>query len=393
VSRDSLDIDILCRVVDNFGDIGVVYRLARALSACQPQPRLRLIVDNLEAFASMAPGLDPRLELQEFRGWTLCAWGSEAAGYPRVVEEFRRRPAQLILECFACGRPDWLDRLLFEEGAGRSALIVNLEYLTAEDYADEFHKLPSLTRSPLVRKVNFMPGFSPRTGGLIIDPDFSRAQGSTKKDCAAELALGPGAEASFWVTVFTYERDFSALTRELMAFESRRREENPDFSILVLAAAGKSQTPFLQAWEAHQRPFAVKALSFLPQEAWDRLLSQSDFSLVRGEDSLSRACLFGRPFAWQAYPQEGRHHLVKVRAFLTKLLPHFNAEDAALLECLFLSLNDRDADSPATQGEDPLGPLLDRWASLAPGFQAFSAELLGNGDLARNLLTFLDEIV
>ena len=42
-------VDILCKVVDNYGDIGVVYRLAKALSALDPALKIRLSVDNLAA--------------------------------------------------------------------------------------------------------------------------------------------------------------------------------------------------------------------------------------------------------------------------------------------------------------------------------------------------------
>ncbi|MDE6349393.1 MAG: elongation factor P maturation arginine rhamnosyltransferase EarP, partial [Treponemataceae bacterium] len=44
---DTKNITILCKVVDNFGDIGFVYRLARALTERDGQLRLRLIVSDL----------------------------------------------------------------------------------------------------------------------------------------------------------------------------------------------------------------------------------------------------------------------------------------------------------------------------------------------------------
>ena len=60
-----MDIDILCRVVDNFGDIGVVYRLARALSELPDPPRLRLVVDGLASFAALDPAIDPSAEYRQ----------------------------------------------------------------------------------------------------------------------------------------------------------------------------------------------------------------------------------------------------------------------------------------------------------------------------------------
>ena len=55
--------DIFCSVVDNFGDIGVTWRLARQLvveHACD----VRLWVDDLRAFERMCPQIDVRLDQQ-----------------------------------------------------------------------------------------------------------------------------------------------------------------------------------------------------------------------------------------------------------------------------------------------------------------------------------------
>ena len=58
---DNLDITILCKVVDNFGDIGVVYRLSRAISELKenrpdlPEIKVRIVVDNLTSFSLLEP--------------------------------------------------------------------------------------------------------------------------------------------------------------------------------------------------------------------------------------------------------------------------------------------------------------------------------------------------
>ena len=68
-----MNITVLCKVVDNYGDIGFVYRLARAMTACitekltetAEKPVLRLIVSDLTAFESMAKSITPALAEQE----------------------------------------------------------------------------------------------------------------------------------------------------------------------------------------------------------------------------------------------------------------------------------------------------------------------------------------
>jgi len=98
------DITVLCKVVDNYGDIGFVYRLCRALSGLSFPPRIRLITDNLISFSQIAPGILPDKSVQQFNGWTVYNWNaSEAAS-----AAFAADPPDTILECFQCGRPQWL---------------------------------------------------------------------------------------------------------------------------------------------------------------------------------------------------------------------------------------------------------------------------------------------
>ncbi|MBO7613252.1 MAG: elongation factor P maturation arginine rhamnosyltransferase EarP, partial [Treponema sp.] len=137
MNKKTSDVTILCRVVDNYGDIGFVYRLSRNLSELVPQIKLRLVVSNLESFSAMAPGLDPSKEIQQYRGWTVMDWNASDA----CRAEFTKNPPTLILECFQCSRPQWLEDMLFSPDWNREVQIINIEYLTAESWADDFHLL------------------------------------------------------------------------------------------------------------------------------------------------------------------------------------------------------------------------------------------------------------
>jgi uncharacterized repeat protein (TIGR03837 family) len=403
-----ITIDLLCKVVDNYGDIGVAFRLARALSALPERPSLRLVVDDRAAFAALDPEIDPAALYQRAHGWEVLGWRLPApgeAGAEEAARSLRERPPRYVVECFACGRPDWLEALLFDPEAGPS-VIVDLEHLTAERYAVELHRMPSLTRSAKVKKAMFLPGFLAGTGGLVMDSAFGAASERVARPGGREglrrellSRIGeaprpptPGAEAAFWVTVFGYGRDYGRVVADLAAFhEGRAKGEGGP--LVALAAAGKSGVCFMDAWEKAGRPFPVVELPFLPQETWDELLLAGDFSIVRGEDSWSRAALAGRPFLWQAYPQEDRYQMVKVRAFLDCLRPRFSKEEFAPLEGLYLAFNDRDRDEAQTRGEEALGPVLERYALLFRGFRAFSEDLAERGSLASDLLTFLREML
>ena len=81
------DVLVLCAVVDNFGDIGFVYRLSRALSACAPHFRLHLVVDDLETFSLLAPGIDPTRIVQNYAGWTVCNWHAAAENIAAIKKK------------------------------------------------------------------------------------------------------------------------------------------------------------------------------------------------------------------------------------------------------------------------------------------------------------------
>ena len=57
------DWDVFCRVIDNFGDIGVCWRLARQLAG-DFALHVRLWVDDFDSFWLLCPELDPGLSIQ-----------------------------------------------------------------------------------------------------------------------------------------------------------------------------------------------------------------------------------------------------------------------------------------------------------------------------------------
>ncbi|NWD52933.1 elongation factor P maturation arginine rhamnosyltransferase EarP, partial [Pseudomonas gingeri] len=68
--------DIFCTVVDNYGDIGVTWRLARQLVA-EHGLAVRLWVDDLRAFERLCPELDIECEQQIQEGVEVRRWSSE----------------------------------------------------------------------------------------------------------------------------------------------------------------------------------------------------------------------------------------------------------------------------------------------------------------------------
>ncbi len=59
--------DIFCRVIDNFGDIGVTWRLAKQLQH-EHDVAVRLWVDDLSSFKAINPAVIPTAQRQEVAG-------------------------------------------------------------------------------------------------------------------------------------------------------------------------------------------------------------------------------------------------------------------------------------------------------------------------------------
>lgn len=408
LSTHSADLTILCKVVDNFGDIGFVYRLAKNLVQLNPQREIRIAVDNLAAFNKIESRVDPALAEQDLE--VACAdslqdqegagkAGNEGkpktAGRLKIFDatnaavcarEWTKKPARVILECFQCGRPDWLEALLFN-GVTR-ALIINIDYLTAEDYAEEFHRLKSGTRSPLVRKVNFMPGFTAKTGGLILDAATETA--SKPKNAPATENGFITKTAGPQILMFSYPKDFAPIIRAILRWNKAAQ---------VNLAQGAGKESFLAANEnclqgQKAGGLFVRELPFLSQEEWDKNLYAQDILFVRGEDSLSRACLSGKPFVWQAYLQDDNYQLVKVRALLARMRPHFAPEDFAALENFWLLYNGAESfGKPKTAGaamEEACYEFLERSDKMKAGFEAFARSLFELGNFAEKLDEFVN---
>lgn len=397
-----MEITILCKVVDNYGDIGFVYRLAKDISELYPDIELRLVVSDLSSFAAMAPFVRTDLARQSVKGWQIFDWNCESL----CSKEFSTRIPEIILQCFQCERPEWLDEILFAPEQKKTIRIVNLEYLTAETWADDFHLLKSGTRSIFVKKVNFMPGFTKKTGGLVLGRQF--LQFTVSKEAAVEM-LKDELETelfkdvhTFCVTVFAYKRNFRHLVRALKSFAEKRRKSDGLFKVHAFVASGLACEPFEEAWKKEGCPFAITKLPYLRQEAWDALLCASDFNFVRGEDSFARACLCGNPFVWHAYPQDEEVHLLKVGALLERIKAFVaNAELFQTVKEYFLLYNKRFPEESGSGAKDEelteekegllLQKLLENYGGLKEAALAFSKELIANGNLTEHLVKYLVE--
>ncbi|MHC6224649.1 elongation factor P maturation arginine rhamnosyltransferase EarP [Pseudomonas sp. X10] len=301
--------DIFCSVVDNYGDIGVTWRLARQLAA-EHDLAVRLWVDDLKAFVRLCPQADSGAGQQWQQGVEVRLW---AAPWQAV------EPADVVIGAFACQLPQGYIEAMRAHPA--PPLWLNLEYLSAEDWVDGCHGLPSPQANGL-RKVFFFPGFTEKTGGLLREASLlSRRQafeqdGATRQAFLQGLGVQPQAGARL-ISLFAYENPQLGNWLDALAADNRPSHMLvPEGRVLGDVCAWLGE-PVLTVGDLRQRgALTLQILPFVSQDDYDRLLWCCDFNAVRGEDSFVRAQWAARPMLWHIYVQEENAHWEKLEAFL-----------------------------------------------------------------------------
>lgn len=347
-------LDIFCHVIDNFGDIGVVYRFAREFRLLKPQCRVRVFIDAFDPLPPIDPRIDPGKVTQTVNEITFINFASFGP-----ADFARLGVADVVIEAFACQIPEAYMISAFKD----SRLVINLDYLSAEQWVEECHLKESLLGSDTLRKFFFMPGLTARTGGVIINSQLE----SEKADLVSnrfnyinkvisksgiQLSAGPDQLIG---TIFTYLRGFDTFLDDA---------RKVDRDILLLVYGDKSQTGMrdslvrvgAECIGPGQHRFGkvrVAMMPWLPQPEYDRLLCCADFNLVRGEDSLVRAIQAGKPFIWQAYLQKERYQKVKVQAFVDFSKKYFmDSRQFELWADLLMRFNDVSTEQSAQTSDE-----------------------------------------
>lgn len=323
MSKPRPDWDIFCKVVDNFGDIGVCWRLARAL-ADEHGIAVRLLVDDLASFRRLCPQVDLDVAQQNIEGIEVWRWDADT--------RFGTPPA-VVIEAFGCGLPDAYLRTLPE-----SACWVNLEYLSAEPWVKGCHGLSSRLPGVAPPRHFFFPGFVAGSGGLIRETGLITSRDTQDGD-AVWSALG-GKPGALKLSLFCY--DNPALPALLAAWAGGPHPVSclvPEGGVAGAVSAALGVEPLAAGQGIARGCLDVRVFPFQTQENYDRLLWAADCNFVRGEDSFVRAQWAARPFIWQAYPQQEAAHLAKLDAFLDLYCAGLDAAAASATRAMMRGWN------------------------------------------------------
>ena len=384
-----MHIALFCQVVDNYGDIGVCWRLARQWMAESPPDNpafaVTLWVDDLQSFNKICANVNPALAVQCVAGVQIRPWRDAELG-----------DATVVIEAFACHLPAALEDVMCAPRPGTSALKwIILEYLSAEDWVETCHRGASPQRGGLT-KYFFFPGFSANTGGLLCERDLQARRLAFLQDETAQASwwrqLGiVKTDNAILVSLFCYTH--APLAGLFAAWQAGGQ------AVLCLVPEGIARSAlavFFACDEATLVPGArlqqgvltVHIIPFVDQPAYDLLLWQCDLNLVRGEDSFVRAQWAERPMLWHIYPQEDEVHLEKMQAFLNRYLASLPNAMQTCMQALSLAWNRGQASE--------LLRIWPQWVAQMPQWREHAANwravLASNGNLADNLLQFIEKI-
>lgn len=336
-------LDIFCEIIDNYGDIGVVYRTAKELQKIFPKSKIRAFLNRLDEF-------------KKINSQVLDLPSQNIDGIEYITFDYLRDnanellTAQVIIEAFGCQIPEEYMEIAYDN----SELLINLEYLSAEDWIEDFHLQSSPLGRGKLKKVFFMPGFTEKSGGVIADSNYlERIQRVLENKELYEkkyLSDIEDRENKIVGTLFSYEKNFTPLLEDLKKL---------DKDVVILAMGEKTQDSLRKILKNFSiedfrnslkyGKIEIRFLNFLNQEEYEELINIVDFNFVRGEDSFIRAVLTGKPYMWHIYCQEEYAHMDKIEGFLDKyrrVIENFSDEDFLLnMEKFFKDYNFRKENS------------------------------------------------
>lgn len=327
---------VFVRVIDNWGDVGVGWRLCMQL-ACSFPWRVRLWIDDVAALGKLVLAA----ELAAVQDAIMVEkWSDDDSVSLRLAQ---LADPVMVIETFGCDLPSPVLRRMQQ----CQPLWLNWEYLTAEDWAVDLQAMPSLQGNGLAKYFWFM-GIDQQSGGLLREANYlSRRNEFLQQPClqqAFKQQYGLPLEhvGQLWL-IFAYTSE-----RWAQWLSMWRGADEPITLWLAghevadsLRAAGVIAADALQqvgdTFELEQ--VTMVRIPFVPQSAFDNLLWLADGAIVRGEDSFVRALWAGLPFLWHIYQQEEAVHLQKLDAYWHKASINWPASVREAVLALSADLN------------------------------------------------------
>jgi uncharacterized repeat protein (TIGR03837 family) len=392
VQQKKRHLHLFCRVIDNYGDIGVCWRLCKLLHF-EHGIKVDLWVDDLASFQVLCPAVRPDLSTQKIEGVTIHHWTENQEDWRQNARQVAM--ADVVIEAFACNLPEAVIMAMAAMVTNnRPPVWINVEYLSAEPWVESCHGMLSIHPKTGLKKHFFFPGMTSKTGGLIFSRDYKSkrdaflAQPTARREFLSELGMSISTD-SVLVSLFCYAEAPVAQLLEVFA-------QAGDKQIICAVPVGVATAAVenflgqqIEVGSVYQRGhLQLHVLPFVSQTAYDRLLWCCDLNFVRGEDSFVRAQLAGKPFVWQIYPQQEDAHAPKLEAFLNL----YGAPAGSNFRAIWAAWNLL-PESIALSAEcvNPFEKILAIPEQMQTHAEKWADNMLNQGDFASQLVQFIQQ--
>lgn len=380
-----LRLDLFCLVIDNFGDAGVCWRLARQLVS-EYGSRVTLWIDKPSVLKRISHKVDPDMERQTVSGVDIRLWRED---FPALSSD---DIPDVVIEGFGARLPEIYVRQMARKSP--QPVWINLEYLSAESWIEDRHLMSSPQSWIPLAKYFYFPGFTERTGGLIREKSLISEREIFQSDRLNAIRflsqLGVKATIEQWiVSLFCYPDAPVAVL-----LDSFSKDEKNVLCLIPEGVATEQVSSFIgksaMAGVCFEKGnLTIQILPMIEQDDFDRLLWSCDFNCVRGEDSFVRAQWAARPFVWHIYPQDEDAHMVKLHAFLDMYLAGLPKDVAENIRRFQVFWNERKNKKSVSENGMNLPEIAPQWGQYAT---EWFKKLTDRDDLACGLLRFINTL-
>lgn len=359
----TLSLDIHCHVVDNYGDAGIAFRLAKAFKNKYQLAKVRLFIDDILLLNKLALDVVPTLVEQ-------------IVDEIMIVDTTRMdmnlvTPATLVIKLLETPLPAFYSDRANKE----SELILTIEGVSAQSWVKDIHGSFSFNEVK-AKKAFFIPGFIKESGGILL------TENKKSKDFLKKLKLKHNITDDALIGVlFHYDGEL----KEVFNYLTNRGK--PTF----IFVCGEKSQQIVQKITIKQGDLHFIYQELIPQSEFDVLLSNADFNFIRGEDSMMQSINCATPFLWQIYPQKDNVHIQKLDAFINMLGVYFEDKkvfvDYAKLTNFYNGIQCKDADV-----ERIIYSFFNNLDKIKHVLAKLKANLLKEGDLLERLARFIKQI-
>ncbi len=325
-------ISIFCKIIDNFGDIGVCWRLVKKLAHTLHHHSKYAHIYCVNLYIDNLPVLYKIIDIEYINNYNIKihAWHKDTHTHTHT-DVISYDNADYVINAFACHLPE-----LYQTHMPKDICWIQLDYLATETWANSYHGLYAMIG--IHKRYFFTPGFTRDTAGLLTK-DFNLI---TQKNTTNNISYDIKKIKQPAIRMFIFAYITPSILQHLRILYDIHLSST--YTIEFFMPKSVYESLYNAVIDNNNNDLLnfcnmVQVCEFCTQNNFDALLQMFDILWVRGEDSFIRAQLCAKPMLWQAYIQNKDVQLDKINGFLMHYLPYFSSIQQEIIKKLYMCIN------------------------------------------------------